>query len=489
MGAIFKKDVTRPLPAGATVKTIIRKATAKELRRDPLAKQITETVATWTDRSGKKRTEAAVARPDGSFRIRSKASTYTAKYRDGDGIIREVATGCRDADAAKAKLAELMRTAELIKSGVLNRSDTEIADHQSIPLAEHVAEYIGELRTRGVNADRIKTSETYLTADSAGCGFSYLRDLSAEKLRRWLRSDSAMSAATYNWHVGIWIAFGWWLTGRRIEGKRQSQTGERRLTSNPFEGFGKKDERADRRRVARALTVDEMRRLLEHARRRPVDDARRVTRGPNKGALTAKVSAERLTKLEKIGHERALIYKTAILTGLRLNELRTLRVGDLSFGDVPFLVLRSANEKNRKGSSVPLRSDLASELKEWIAGNPIESPVFNVPAGLLRILNRDLEAAGIIKKDDRGGIVHLHALRHSTGTHLAAVNVSPRIAMAVMRHSDIRLTMNVYTDERLLNAAGAVELLPELPIKDCNTSTTADTESREPKQRQLESQL
>lgn len=43
-----------------------------------------------------------------------------------------------------------------------------------------------------------------------------------------------------------------------------------------------------------------------------------------------------------------------ILTGLRKNELRTLSIGDLSFGDVPFLVLRSANEKNRKGSTVPL---------------------------------------------------------------------------------------------------------------------------------------
>lgn len=31
-----------------------------------------------------------------------------------------------------------------------------------------------------------------------------------------------------------------------------------------------------------------------------------------------------------------------------------------------------------------------------------------------------------------------------------------------MRHSDIKLTMNIYTDERPLDAAGAVEMLPEL---------------------------
>ncbi len=108
-----------------------------------------------------------------------------------------------------------------------------------------------------------------------------------------------------------------------------------------------------------------MRRLLDQARRRPLDDALTIRRGPNKGQRTAKLSPERVAELERLGHERALIYKTLILTGLRKNELRTLTVGELSFGDVPFLVLRSANEKNGKGSTVPLRSDLAAELQQW----------------------------------------------------------------------------------------------------------------------------
>jgi hypothetical protein len=159
-----------------------------------------------------------------------------------------------------------------------------------------------------------------------------------------------------------------------------------------------------------------------------------------------------------------LVYKMAILTGLRLNELRTLRVADLSFGDVPFVALRSANEKNRKGSTTPLREDLADDLRKWIAGKGHDEPVFDVPSGLLRILNRDLVAAGIDKIDDRGQRVHLHALRHSTASHLSAVGVSPRTAQSVMRHSDIALTMRTYTDERLLNAAGAVALLPDLPL-------------------------
>ncbi|XZE53614.1 tyrosine-type recombinase/integrase [Planctomycetaceae bacterium SH139] len=463
MASVKRKMVTRPLPESATLQTRTRKATAKELRRNPSQTRVTEQIATWSDRWGKKRSAVVVTSAvDGALRIRVQSATYTAVFRDADGIVQEVSTGCRDVESARSKLAELTRTVERIKSGALSRNDAEVGKFKDIPLSQHITDYIDELRARKVNADRIKTSETYLTGDATACGFKYLRDLSADSLRRYLRSQAEMSAATYNWHAGLWVAFGWWLTGRRIEGKRQSQTGERRLLSNPFEGFGKVDESADRRRVARPLTIDEMRRLLDVARSRPLNDALTVRRGKNKGKLLAKLSDERREELELLGRERAMIYKTAILTGLRLNELRTLHVGDLSFGDVPFLVLRVSNEKSRKGSTVPLRSDLAAELQEWTAGNESDAVVFNVPSGLLRILNRDLVAAEIPKVDEQGRRVHIHALRHSTGTHLSAANVSPRTAQAVMRHSDISLTMNVYTDERLLDAAGAVELLPDL---------------------------
>ena len=464
MGTIYKKAVTRPLPTNATTKERRRRATAKELRRDPTTATICETVAAWSDRTGKKRTAVVVIGADGSPRIRDESATYTAKYRDADGVVQEVATGCRDADAARTKLAELMRTAERIHSGALSRSDAEVGKWRNVPITVHVADYIDDLRARGLNADRVKTSERYLTKDCDGCGFKWLRDVNADALRKWLRSDSAMGAATYNWHSALWSAFGSWLSGCRLDGRRKSQTGDRRLTSNPFAGFGKKNERDNRRRVARALTLDEMRRLLDQARRRPLDDALTIRRGANKGQRTANLSPERRAELERLGFERSLIYKVLILTGLRKNELRTLSVGDLSFGDVPFLVLRSVNEKNGKGSTVPLRLDLATELREWTRGRSVGDLVFNLPAGLLRILNRDLVAAGIDKIDERDGRVHLHTLRHSTGTALSVAGVSPRTAQAVMRHSNVNLTMGTYTDQRLLDTSAAVELLPDLPL-------------------------
>ena len=64
----------------------------------------------------------------------------------------------------------------------------------------------------------------------------------------------------------------------------------------------------------------------------------------------------------------------------------------------------------------------------------------------------------------RGWTIDVHAMRHTFGTLLSRGNVAPRTAQAAMRHSSIDLTMNVYTDPKLLDVAGALGALPELPL-------------------------
>ena len=87
---------------------------------------------------------------------------------------------------------------------------------------------------------------------------------------------------------------------------------------------------------------------------------------------------------------------------------------------------------------------------------------FKVPSSLLRVLDRDLKAAGIPKRDDRGRIFDVHALRHTFGTQLSMAGVPLRTAQAALRHSSPVLTANIYTDPRLLDIHGAVESLPAL---------------------------
>jgi hypothetical protein len=74
----------------------------------------------------------------------------------------------------------------------------------------------------------------------------------------------------------------------------------------------------------------------------------------------------------------------------------------------------------------------------------------------------DLAAAGIEDVDGRGRKVVLHSLRHSLATMLAQTNVPPALAMKILRHRDIRLTLQVYADADQLPAAAAMAVLPSL---------------------------
>ena len=56
----------------------------------------------------------------------------------------------------------------------------------------------------------------------------------------------------------------------------------------------------------------------------------------------------------------------------------------------------------------------------------------------------------------------IHCLRHTFATLLARNRVSPATAQKLMRHSDIRLTMNIYTHLDLADTASAVAALPAI---------------------------
>ena len=175
---------------------------------------------------------------------------------------------------------------------------------------------------------------------------------------------------------------------------------------------------------------------------------------------------------------------------MRLCSSPALTVGSVDLeSSTPYAVLQANDEKNRKGSEIPLRADLADDLRLWLTekreafcksegetigvlslttGEPVilptDTPLLNAPKQLVKSLDRDLAVAGIAKIDDRGRTLDVHALRHSFGSLLSAGGVAPRTAQAALRHSSIDLTMNVYTDPRLLDVHGALDALPQLPL-------------------------
>jgi integrase len=188
------------------------------------------------------------------------------------------------------------------------------------------------------------------------------------------------------------------------------------------------------------------------------------------GKLLAKVSPAERRRLKRIGRCRALVYKFMMLTGLRRSEAALVTVGALCLDeDAPYVHVEGKRAKSGRAATLPLRSDLAEDLRKHVARlaeahrgeAPPDMPLFDIDwRNLLRTFNLDLASAGIPKRDAQGRTVDVHSLRHTFSTLLARNGVSPGVAQKLMRHSDIRLTMNTYTHLGLADTASAVASLP-----------------------------
>jgi integrase len=404
---VFKQQYTKPTPANAEIVTV------KGQR-----------VARWRDARNKLHT--APVSEDGQ-RITRQSKVYYARYQDGNGVWQTASTACTDKQAAEAKLSEWRREAERIRAGLLTAAEAAAVEHQGTPLQDHFGAYLAHLEAAGCSAAHRANVQRQLERIAEECRFSRLNDLDRHTVERWLaqQTEAGMSARTRNSYLTAAAAFANWCADPDI----------RRLLRNPFEGIGKLNEKADQRRKRRAMAEAEMIQLLRVARERPLLEALTVRKGPRKGERYANVRDDVRQRLELIGQERALIYKTLVLTGLRKGELASLAVAQLSLeGPSPFAELDAADEKSGEGNTLPLRADLAEDLREWLAGKlrrlqeearlrgqavprqlPPETKVFDVPDKLSKILNRDLKAAGIPKRDERGRVLDVHALRHTYG--------------------------------------------------------------------------
>ncbi len=75
-----------------------------------------------------------------------------------------------------------------------------------------------------------------------------------------------------------------------------------------------------------------------------------------------------------------------------------------------------------------------------------------------------MKVGGIPPREDLNRVVDVLGFRHTFCTKLRRAGVPLRIAQAAMRHSDPKLTANIYTDPELLDVAGAVNALSSLSL-------------------------
>lgn len=187
------------------------------------------------------------------------------------------------------------------------------------------------------------------------------------------------------------------------------------------------------------------------------------------------LTLEELVRLVRVAPiDRGACYLLAAATGFRRAELKRVLWGHL---DAERAVLKlaasSSKRRRREGQVLPpvvveqllaLRAArMRGECPSPRRANPRpgwgdDTPIVCPPR--LRTVRQDLEAAGIQWRDQGQGVVDLHSLRGTLATALADLGIPLTTAQALMRHSDPRLTANVYTtvgDPRLHAAVGVLD--------------------------------
>lgn len=202
----------------------------------------------------------------------------------------------------------------------------------------------------------------------------------------------------------------------------------------------------------------------------------------DKGGSRSLETNELVRLLESAGPWAKSVIKVMVYAGTRKGELGRLKFQDIDWDNKKLRIVsdRVRKTKNRKSRIVPLCAELEKELRfladhwpnlnyasgqcnagpylprteqqrEYVFCHRDGSPMKNLGQAVTRT----------IKKAGLEGVTP-HGLRKTFCSLLAKGNVHPKVAQRLMGHSDMRLTMDVYTEVDTDQIREAVNTLPTL---------------------------
>lgn len=359
---------------------------------------------------------------------------YTSWWLDEHGRRRT-----RAAFTDKAMALDLARRNEaecrLVREGMIPAAERTRREASRKPIERHIEDYRLDLLARGGTVKHANHIAGVLSRLLDDAEVHDLGSLTAERITAALgRLRQRRAARTVNHALGAAKAFAAWL--HDSDKIAEYPKGLRRI---PLA-----NEKADRRLVRRAISRADLARLLAATEAGPDQHVR--------GSSKSKRDNIPIT-----GPARAALYRLAMGTGFRANELRGLTPESFQLdGDHPTVTIEADEAKNDKRAVQPITRELANALRPFVEGKPPGEPVLIVPEKTAKMLRRDLEAAGI-PYETKDGVLDFHALRSSYITHLIQAGVDPKTVQELARHSTITLTIDRYTrtdDERKRQALG-----------------------------------
>ena len=358
--------------------------------------------------------EKRQSRQNGKLRV---TRCYYLRYRVGDmPVDKWKSLGVTDFQVATKNAQRFIQEREREAAGILEPKVVRDAAHN--PLIQHLDDYEADLVMRnragrgGRGARLLKSRITQLVRDAH---WQRLADITADSFINW-RKQQTHSPRTLNHYLQGMVSFLNWL-----------ERGER-IKFNPLKNVGKVDERGQKKRLRRAFTDEELRKLVASS------------------------------------GERGIVYFTAARSGLRWDELRQLKWNEVKLdAATPVITVRAETAKNKTEESVCLVPEIVEALKAHRPGK-CSSTDLVFPNGIPRNrrLQKDAQANGITYQDEQGRYADFHALRYTWAIFLQRNGIAQRFAMKLMRHSDIKLTAKVYTDESQLPIYDSIKGLPRL---------------------------
>lgn len=168
-------------------------------------------------------------------------------------------------------------------------------------------------------------------------------------------------------------------------------------------------------------------------------------------------------------------------TGLRSGEILALEWSDIDFNTGHIAVHRRRDQRTQsvtdqlktKSSTaiIPLCIPLREILEDWQRANSNELILCNRDGSILsyQTVSQCLRRAG----KDAGIPFHCHMLRHTFITNLVRSGADPKTAAQLARHSNVSITLDVYTQMSRTDLDTAVNRAFPSPKKDPNLPNLA----------------
>ena len=244
--------------------------------------------------------------------VSHQVDTWSAEYTDETGKVRRVSTKTKNRSAAEQILARYEAEVARIKSGVVTREELTKAQTPKITLDDALERFRTKMVASECTAKHIDATLRYILQVFGECEIDTIEKIRRETIERWLANEmqkGVHSPRTINYHLTSVKSFAQYLTDVEL------------LPKSPLKPIRKLNPEIGQRKKRRAMTAEEVERLLQAA-------------------------AKRKCRIKKQSGERTLVYRLLLGTGLRSTELSLLTPSQIDF-ERNRLTIEAARQRTR----------------------------------------------------------------------------------------------------------------------------------------------